>query len=348
MKYFYLMLIVLASNIAFAQNYNNIVNYSINSTPVHGVKIKTNLPFTPGSQMPTINITGYNFDSAQTVNLTIVYYIYSDANDFYNPANYFFYYPTMSSSGAYTPRVLLSAENGKVVIFIDDKIYYQRFTLSAYAQGMSEVPAWFEGWTTADEALTGVKTVEIPYKNRFKGDVNFGGDGIWNGNGYVGIGTTTPIQLFNVQGKSGIPAVSGSVQNGIAAFSSYDTYSTLYIGNSILPPYAMWLQASSRYELSGSHPIALNPNGGNVGIGTISPTDMLTVAGNISAREIKISTNAGADFVFEPNYKLPDLAELEKFVKANKHLPEIPSANQMVNRGVNLGEMNIKLLQKVE
>ncbi|MFC1226717.1 hypothetical protein ACFE6N_23135 [Pedobacter sp. BG31] len=87
---------------------------------------------------------------------------------------------------------------------------------------------------------------------------------------------------------------------------------------------------------------------GNVGIGTTNPTDMLTVAGKIGAREIKVSTNAGADFVFEPDYQLPALTDLEKFVKTNKHLPDIPTAKQMVENGVNLGELNIKLLQKVE
>jgi hypothetical protein len=87
---------------------------------------------------------------------------------------------------------------------------------------------------------------------------------------------------------------------------------------------------------------------GYLGVGTTTPTDMLTVAGKIGAREIKVTTNAGADFVFEPDYKLPALAELEKYVKANKHLPEIPTAAQMVKEGVNLGELNIKLLQKVE
>jgi hypothetical protein len=87
---------------------------------------------------------------------------------------------------------------------------------------------------------------------------------------------------------------------------------------------------------------------GNFGIGTANPTDLLTVAGNIGAREIKVSTIAGADFVFEPSYKLPDLTELEKFVKTNKHLPEIPTAKQMIENGINLGELNVKLLQKVE
>ena len=185
-----------------AQNYNNILNYNFNGTPTHGVKIKTNLPFIPASQMPTIRITGFNFGSAETIDLTIVYYTYSGGADFYNDSNnFYFYFPKMSSSGSYTPTVYLSSENGKVVLFIDDKTYYQRFTISAYAQGMAEVATWFQGWTAVDEPLTGVKTVEIPYQNRFKGNVFLSGSGVWDAQGKVGIGTTTPDEKLTVKGK---------------------------------------------------------------------------------------------------------------------------------------------------
>ena len=107
----------------------------------------------------------------------------------------------------------------------------------------------------------------------------------------------------------------------------------------------------SGYESTGWgswRALMVSNESGNFGIGTTNPTEMLTVAGKIGAREIKVSTNAGADFVFEPDYKLTDLAALEKFVKTHKHLPDIPAAKQMVENGVNLGELNIKLLQKVE
>lgn len=107
----------------------------------------------------------------------------------------------------------------------------------------------------------------------------------------------------------------------------------------------------SGYESTGWgswRALMVSNESGNFGIGTTNPTDMLTVAGKIGAREIKVSTNAGADFVFEPDYKLGNLTELEKFVKTNKHLPEIPTAKEMIENGVNLGELNIKLLQKVE
>ena len=87
---------------------------------------------------------------------------------------------------------------------------------------------------------------------------------------------------------------------------------------------------------------------GNVGIGTANPTSKLTVAGNINSREVKVTVDAGADFVFENNYNLLSLDAVDKFIKENKHLPEIASADEMKKEGINLSEMNIKLLQKIE
>ncbi|NII83292.1 MULTISPECIES: hypothetical protein [unclassified Pedobacter] len=189
--------------------------------------------------------------------------------------------------------------------------------------------------------------------------------------GKVGIGTFYPTELFNVNGNThldrlrlGNAVFSSNSRNSINSFNTGQD-AALQVG---------WIAAdfggsdnlSDRMVIGsgfggktiiGTHnynltqwggDLIINPTGSKVGIGTTNPTDMLTVAGKIGAREIKVSTNAGADFVFEADYKLTDLTELEKFVKTNKHLPEIPTAKQMVDNGVNLGELNIKLLQKVE
>jgi len=59
-------------------------------------------------------------------------------------------------------------------------------------------------------------------------------------------------------------------------------------------------------------------------------------------------TNPGPDYVFEPTYNLKPLAEIETYIKENKHLPEVPSAKEMEKNGVQLGEMNMLLLKKVE
>lgn len=88
---------------------------------------------------------------------------------------------------------------------------------------------------------------------------------------------------------------------------------------------------------------------GNVGIGTTIPDQKLTVKGKIHAEEVIVDLNVPvADYVFKPNYKLMPLPEVEQFVKANSHLPEIPSATEITKNGLSVGEMQNKLLQKVE
>lgn len=88
---------------------------------------------------------------------------------------------------------------------------------------------------------------------------------------------------------------------------------------------------------------------GLVGIGTQSPDQKLTVNGTIHAKEIKVDLSVPApDYVFKKSYKLKSLSEVAKYVALNKHLSEIPSAKVMEQNGVNVSELNMKLLQKVE
>ena len=86
---------------------------------------------------------------------------------------------------------------------------------------------------------------------------------------------------------------------------------------------------------------------GRVGIGTTNPDEKLTVNGNIHAEKVIVS-GVSADFVFEDDYNLRPLNEVESFIDKNGHLPEIPSANEVETKGIELAEMNAKLLQKIE
>lgn len=94
----------------------------------------------------------------------------------------------------------------------------------------------------------------------------------------------------------------------------------------------------------------VNGNTGNISIGNINPSDnyKLVVDGAIGARRLKVTQGSWADFVFHPDYKLPSLPELEKYVKENRHMPDIPSEQEVLKEGIDVGEMNKKLLQKVE
>ncbi len=89
---------------------------------------------------------------------------------------------------------------------------------------------------------------------------------------------------------------------------------------------------------------------GNVAINT----DMLpagysfAVKGKMIAEELKVQVFPWADFVFESTYELPTLAEVEQHIKEKGHLQNIPSAKEVTKNGIKIGEMNAKLLQKIE
>jgi hypothetical protein len=177
-------------------------------------------------------------------------------------------------------------------------------------------------------------------------------------NGNVGIGTTSPNYKLSIMGNSGVHIVS-SFLGGVVS-GSYK-YTGLTFGDSVGAGYSSnigYMTHQTDKSLSGLYLTNYGDNeissslfikrGGNIGIGTTNPTSKLTVAGNISSREVKVTVDAGADFVFENDYNLPSLTSLDTYIKENKHLPEIASAKEMQENGINLSEMNIKLLQKIE
>ena len=89
---------------------------------------------------------------------------------------------------------------------------------------------------------------------------------------------------------------------------------------------------------------------GNVGIGTTKPTAKLAVNGKIHTKEVRVDLNLSdwADFVFYDDYNLPTLKEVENHIKEKGHLKDIPSAKEVEKNGIYLGEMDAKLLQKIE
>jgi len=169
--------------------------------------------------------------------------------------------------------------------------------------------------------------------------------------GNVGIGTTSPIEKLDLRGNIYLRNMANLIGGGTSInFSSYDD---VHLGPKIYSylDYANGSSSVSRLVLSsyyGGYPNELTLIGGNVGIGTMTPSDKLSVNGNIRAKEVKVETANWPDYVFEKDYNLSSLASLEAYILKNKHLPNIPSATDIANQGQNLGELNAKLLKTVE
>lgn len=175
-----------------AQNYPNIASYFNNGTPTHGVKIKTNIPFVYSADMVTLTLKGYAYGRQESMNIQLSFYIWHTETETY------FHNPVVSSAAAYVPNILIANEAGKVVLFIDDRVYFPHFYVDAFS-GYTR-PDFYTNCSIVDEPLNGSAVAAFQYKNAFRGDVAFA-EGRWTSSGNVGIGTESPKEKLSVNGK---------------------------------------------------------------------------------------------------------------------------------------------------
>ena len=205
-------------------------------------------------------------------------------------------------------------------------------------------------------------------------------------NGHVGIGTTRPQSTLHVNGELSLDenlslkGSGGSIGQINVKKANKDGYSTLLLQSVASTTHTVmalgtgdnsqglfWAGYGGKYdaqrnvrifhngsvgriEAGQNGTLVFQAHGGKVGIGTQNPDATLAVRGGIHAQEITVDLEGAItpDYVFEPDYPLPELTAIENYIKKYKHLPEIPSAKEVEENGLELGDMQLKLLKKIE
>jgi hypothetical protein len=218
----------------------------------------------------------------------------------------------------------------------------------------------------------------LNFESDFTGGTRIGNDVFFKdgGNSYInsgnfGIGTTNPEARLDVNGA--IQSNGGA--NQFYGFGPASASKSIDVRSGSHYPYVFnWhtgltFSAHSAYggirfynqgypDMYGTGVLVMSITNNSVGIGTTTPDSKLTVNGTIHSTEVKVTQTVPADYVFQkyytgesslkPDYTLPTLSEVEKFTQANHHLPNVPSAKEIKDNGLLLGEMSNILLQKIE
>ncbi len=168
--------------------------------------------------------------------------------------------------------------------------------------------------------------------------------------GRLGIGTTAPVSILDVNNSfySATGTVVVKPQN-----STSEGGELVLLGSGLNNEYRIDnFDGTLRFFQNGQVTMFMQPNG-HVAIGPANAVGgyKLYVAEGILTERVKIATMGSAewsDYVFEEDYELKSLHEIKQFVQQNKHLPNIPSAQEIEKSGYELQQMDAKLLEKIE
>lgn len=187
---------------------------------------------------------------------------------------------------------------------------------------------------------------------------------IYYNGGNVGIGTTNPAYPLDLAGALRVKSAVAGTWSLIDLEKNNDTGGALvrYLpAGAVATPtnryfYAGVSGATNRFDIFTYDGTSLSPayvsilNTGNVGIGTSNPNPQyaLAVNGVIGAKEVIVTLSGWSDYVLRPDYRLRPLSEVNAYIKEHGHLPDIPSEAEVKSKGVSVGDMQARLLAKIE
>jgi len=303
-------------------------------------------------------VSAVNAETFSSVTVNGTFYGKGSSNSFENGLTVY----STNTSSRNNIKLTGNSSTGRAIIYANG--YHNYAPLDIYTTGFS----LFGGQGTKYLIFNGSNMgfggePNTSYSNTIYGSTLFN-----NGNmkiaGNVGIGTN-PVSnrklyvegdcyfngytTFNAVSKSFTIQLTGSGGIDFSQVSSVNTISSKHQGNRV----KLGFNASEYLFNYGNVTVAKNltVTGKILCKSEIEVTAMNTEnlnAGSIKAKDINVELNNAADYVFEEDYNLKSLGEVESYVKANKHLPGVPSASEMAKNGMSVSEMSNLLLEKVE